>query len=343
MALPWSSAIIGPLLFLIYINDLPNCLNEGLPRMYADDTNINMQSNNLSELENLMNAEIANLNTWLEANNEEDDAVTNPIQLAINKGANITEPDRAAISRKRKIVKNSGKYKASRVKNHSKNDTCVWDKLKDFPGQHFVNENGQLRCNACSEIISIKKSSIEKHVQSKKHVNGIASIAKSKKENQTILECLKKQDIRDRASGSTLPEDMRLFRFELVETFLLAVQVQQLKPDAAALEEFSNFPFVNDNTIANLANELPDYLAAVDGVTLGNEDEKVTWWAVQRDTLPHWSALVKKKLLLIQPSSAAAERVFSLLNSMSSQQGNSLEDYIEASVMVRYNSTQRKH
>jgi hypothetical protein len=36
--------------------------------MYADDTYISMQSNNLSELENLMNAEIGNLNTWLEAN-----------------------------------------------------------------------------------------------------------------------------------------------------------------------------------------------------------------------------------------------------------------------------------
>ena len=36
--------------------------------MYADDTNISMESNNHSELENLMNAEIANLNTWLEAN-----------------------------------------------------------------------------------------------------------------------------------------------------------------------------------------------------------------------------------------------------------------------------------
>ena len=33
------------------------------------------------------------------SSSEEDDAVTNPIQLAINKGANITEPDRAAISR----------------------------------------------------------------------------------------------------------------------------------------------------------------------------------------------------------------------------------------------------
>ena len=76
---------------------------------------------------------------------EEDDAVTNPIQLAINKGANITEPDRAAISRKRKIVKNSGKYKASHVKNHSKNDTCVWDRLKDFPGQHLYCKYKNIR------------------------------------------------------------------------------------------------------------------------------------------------------------------------------------------------------
>ena len=59
-----QGSIIGPLLFLIYINDL----NKGLPRMYADDTNISMQSNDLSDLENLMNAELANLKTWLEAN-----------------------------------------------------------------------------------------------------------------------------------------------------------------------------------------------------------------------------------------------------------------------------------
>ena len=94
---------------------------------------------------------------------------------------------------------------------------------------------------------------------------------------------------------------------------------------------------MDDNTIANLAAELPDYLAAADGVTLNSEDEKVTWWAAHCETLPHWSALVKQ-LLLIHPSSAAAERVFSLLSSLSSQQ----EDYIETSVMIRYNSSQRK-
>ena len=44
-------------------------------------------------------------------------------------------------------------------------------------------------------------------------------------------------------------------------------------------------------------------------------------------------------VLLMQPSSAAAERVFSLLeNSLSEKQARTLEDYIETSIMLQYNS-----
>ena len=114
------------------------------------------------------------------------------------------------------------------------------------------------------------------------------------------------------------------------------VQVQSLNPTAESLEEFRNFPFINDDTkIANLAEELPAYLAAADGVTVTCEEDKVAWWAAHADTLPHWSSLFKM-LLLIQPSSASAERAFSILaNAFNAQQDRTLQDYLEACVRVR--------
>ena len=46
-----------------------------------------------------------------------------------------------------------------------------------------------------------------------------------------------------------------------------------------------------------------------------------------------------KKVLLDQPSSAAAERVFSLLSaSFHEEQENALSDYLQASAMLQYNN-----
>ena len=119
------------------------------------------------------------------------------------------------------------------------------------------------------------------------------------------------------------------------------MQVQH-HPTAASLKEFRNFPFLDNDIIANLARELPDNLAAADGVVMEDEEEKLAWWEANSVRLPHWASLVKK-LLLIQPSSASAERVFSLLNNaFSDQQDNALEDYLEASVMIRYNNAKRQ-
>ena len=63
-----QGSLIGPLLFLIYINDLPNCLSKALPRMYADDTSISIAASSLPELESALNTELTYLHEWLNVN-----------------------------------------------------------------------------------------------------------------------------------------------------------------------------------------------------------------------------------------------------------------------------------
>ena len=63
-----QSMNLGLLLFLIYINDRPNCLSTASPIMFADDTNVSLASCTLFELENVLNRELQNLNIWLRVN-----------------------------------------------------------------------------------------------------------------------------------------------------------------------------------------------------------------------------------------------------------------------------------
>ena len=63
-----QGTILGPFLSIIYINDLPNCLSNPQPRMYADDTHIAFASNNIQNIKAVLNEDLARVEKWLTAN-----------------------------------------------------------------------------------------------------------------------------------------------------------------------------------------------------------------------------------------------------------------------------------
>ena len=62
-----QGSCFGPLLFLIYINDLSQAVQDSTVSMYADDTSLCYQSHDLTRLNEAINSDLKKLDTWLQA------------------------------------------------------------------------------------------------------------------------------------------------------------------------------------------------------------------------------------------------------------------------------------
>ena len=63
-----QGSCLGPLLFIIYLNDFERCLEYSRANMYADDTEIAISSNNQVELIETAQAELLNISEWMRIN-----------------------------------------------------------------------------------------------------------------------------------------------------------------------------------------------------------------------------------------------------------------------------------
>ena len=136
----------------------------------------------------------------------------------------LRAPKPSELARKR-IVKSNPPIGRKRCRGRCDADpknVTVSDRLKEYSEEGFVSSCGHLFCSSCREVVSLKKSVIELHIQSQKHKKGKERQERQKVKERSIVEALKAYDSSMHPVGETLQESVRVRRVKVVQGLLRA-------------------------------------------------------------------------------------------------------------------------
>ena len=142
------------------------------------------------------------------------------------------------------------------------------DRVRAYPNEPFSVSNKKLFCSACREDVAMKKSVIDLHVKSVKHVRGKKRLSSKKKHDEDIIQALDKYDHEFHPEGETLPTSVRFYRIKVVCSMLKGgVPLSKvdafrdlLEEEAFALTSATNLrqllPFIRHQEIDILKKEI---------------------------------------------------------------------------------------
>ena len=122
-----QGSVLGPLLFLLYINDLHSAIKFCKAQHFADDTNLLFLTNSIKKVNKLINTDLKNLSNWLNANK---------IYL------NVKKTETFIFKSRRKIYESVIKLKLNRQRLHSSNNV-KYLRIKideNLNWKHHINE-----------------------------------------------------------------------------------------------------------------------------------------------------------------------------------------------------------
>ena len=121
----------------------------------------------------------------------------------------LRSPTPADLSRKRHLRQNPPPKGVKMGKGKEKADpkrVSACERVKSYPNEEFIVRSSKLFCRACKGSVRLKKSSIEYHIKSQKHISGKKKLALASKEESRIQKALHVYDSRTRLAGDGLPD-----------------------------------------------------------------------------------------------------------------------------------------